>query len=53
METLYFCLFLAAFVLLLVDTFAGSHREHVTARLLPAALACWVLVLVIQSFKAI
>jgi len=53
MEKLYFAFYLVAFVLLVIDTFAGSTRDHVTARLLPAALALVVLVLVIQSYKAI
>jgi len=53
MEVLYFALFLIAFVLLLLDSFAGSNRENIQTRLLPLGLAAWVLVLVIQSYKAI
>jgi len=53
MEKLYFALYLIAFVLLLLDAFAGSSRNHVQTRLLPLGLALVVLVLVIQSYRAI
>lgn len=53
MEKLYFAFYLIAFVLLLLDAFAGSTRRHVQTSLLPLAIAFVVLVLVIQSFKAI
>jgi hypothetical protein len=53
MEKLYFALYLVAFVLLMIDAFAGSTRRHVQTSLLPLAIACAVLVLVIQSYRAI
>lgn len=53
MEKLYFALYLVAFVLLVLDAFAGSTRRHVQTSLLPLALALAILVLVIQSYKAI
>ena len=53
MEKLYFAFYLIAFVLLLLDAFAGSTRRHVQTSLLPLALAFAILVLVIQTYKAI
>ena len=53
MEKLYFAFYLIAFVLLLLDAFAGSTRRHVQTRLLPLALSLVVLVMVIRSYKAI
>jgi len=53
MEKLYFAFYLIALVLLLLDAFAESHRGHVQVRLLPLGIAFAVLVLVIQTYKAI
>ena len=53
MEKLYFAFYLIAFVLLLLDAFAGSTRRHVQTSLLPLALSLVVLVMVIRSYKAI
>jgi hypothetical protein len=53
MEKLYFAFYAIAFILLLLDAFAGSTRRHVQTSLLPLGIAFAVLVLVIQSYKAI
>ena len=54
MNWLYFLLLLVAFVLLLIDAFSSTVNDRTTryaVRLLPLALAFWVLVPLIQAAK--
>lgn len=53
MDKLYFALFLVAFVVFLIAAFSGSTRRNVAVAWLPLGLAVWVLVYVIQSYRAI
>lgn len=54
MNKFYFALLLVAFILLLIDAFTGVHNDRTnrfTVKLLPLALAFWVLVPLIQVGK--
>ncbi len=53
MDKLYALLYTLACVLLILDAFAGSSREHVMTRLLPLGIFFAVLVVTIQAWKAV